>query len=354
MSEPAPAVPSRAARRRQRRRHRRRVFAAVVGVLAVVAAGSVVTVLIKRDGGEHRAAAHDPSLHPTSSVAASPLGAAFSDPSVVSDVLSAARTSVVTVDSYDYRTLADNVAAGLQVTTGNFHDAYQASMSGPVTVNAQQHKTTQTCAVQRVAITSLNAQNTQAGVLVYGLVTTTDTTSSDTRSSGAAPVSQQTQISLNVTLDLIGGSWLIGEMSDLGQQTASDSTPPGTGDLLAAVAAGKQGVHNLINYRRASFASDFARALAGLGTTAAAQQTLNKAALLAAMNGGNYDYVGTIVAVGVEDAGFGAVTLLVYGHREQQKDNGAQTALPDVRSEVAMTRVSGAWLIDQFTTVASG
>jgi hypothetical protein len=305
----------------------------------------VVAVVLLSGGSGRKPSAHQSSTGELSNVDDSGLSAAFTDPASVGAALAAARTAVVTVDSYDYRTLARNRAAGLAVTTGAFRASYDSSMSGAVTAQANQYKTVQVCSVQKTGLASLNDDATQADILVYGALTI----SRAAATAGTAP----TPVDLNVTMKLVDGAWLIAAMEDLGQQPGSQTPPPGTRSLVTAVGAGRQAVLDLINYRRTHFDSDFQRALDRLAPTAAAQQSANKSSILAAMNAGSFDLGGTVVEVAVEDAGFDSATLLVSGHRYRQSDTGVRTALGDLRAEVAMSRVDGKWLLSQFTTIGT-
>jgi hypothetical protein len=305
---------------------------------------AVLAIVLLRGGGEDKPSAHGSSTGQDGTVDSSGQSAAFTDPSRVGSALAAARIGVMTVDSYDYRKLDQDRSAGTAVTTGTFRNAYQSSMSGAVKLHATQYKTVQLCAVQKTGLASLNADATQADVLVYGQLAITETGSSST-----AP----TPVSLNVTMKLVGGEWLIADMADLGQQAGSQSPPPGTGALIAAVNAGRQAVLDLISYRRSDFDSDFQRALDGLSQSAAAEQSKNKSSILAAMKGGSFDFGGTVVEVAVEDAGFDSATLLVSGHRYQQADGGKRAPLADMRAEAAMTRIDGKWLLTQFSTIGT-
>jgi hypothetical protein len=314
-------------------------------VIAVLAAGAVVWTVRR---GDHTAAADagstsTPRPLPSDDVIGSSLGAAFTDPPTVATALLDARTAVQAVDSYDYRTFAQDRAAGRALTTGVFQAGYDESMSGTVQQHARQSHTVQSCTVQRTGIVAMDDDAQQAVVLVLAVLSVTDS---------AHPDAQRSPVSLNVTMQRVGTSWLIAAMTDAGQLVQSDVTVPGTPALLAAVTAGRKAVGDLINYRRASFAADFQRALSGLGPTAAAQQRDNQAAIHDGMTSGDYDLVGDVVEVAVEDAGFDAATLLVIGNRYQVSDDGNRTSLPALRAEVAMTRAGDSWLLAQFTTVS--
>lgn len=342
--------PSRSARRRSERHHQRRRRRLITGWVAAAAVIAVLVALatvwtVRR--GDHTAAA-DTGLTstagplPSDDVTGSSLGAAFTDPPTAATVLLDARTAVQGVDSYDYRTFARDRAAGHALTTGVFQAGYDESMSGSVQQHAQQNRTVQSCTVQRAGIVSMDSGAQQAVVLVLAVLSVSDS---------AHPDAQRSPVSLNVTMQRVGTSWLIAAMADAGQLVQSDVTAPGTPALLAAIGAGRKAAGNLINYRRASFAADFQRSLAGLGPTAAAQQRDNEASIKDGMTSGNYDLVGDVVEVAVEDAGFDAATLLVIGNRYQVSDDGNRTSLPALRAEVAMTRSGNVWLLAQFTQV---
>lgn len=348
MTEPA-GRPSRSARRRSERHHQRRRYRRLTGWIAaaaVIAVLATLAVVWTAHRNDHTAAADPGSAavgpQPSDEVTGSSLGAAFTDPPTVATVLLDARSGVQAVDSYDYRTFDRDRAAGHALTTGVFQSGYDQSMSGSVQQHARQNHTVQSCTVQRAGIVSMDAGAQQAVVLVLAVLSVTDSTHPD---------AQRSPVSLNVTMQRVGTSWLIAAMADAGQLVQSDATAPGTPDLLAAVTAGRKAVGNLINYRRASFAADFQRSLTGLGPTAATQQRDNEASIRDGMASGSYDLVGDVVEVAVEDAGFDAATLLVIGDRYQVSDDGNRTSLPALRAEVAMTRSGDAWLLAQFTQV---
>lgn len=340
----APRGPGRLALRRERRRRRRRLTGLVALALIVVAgAATAAGWALTRGSGPHAAAAsRTPTGPPTDDVTGDSLGAAFTDPPTAASVLLAARAGVQAVDSYDYRSFDHDLATGLAATTGVFRASYDSSMHGAVRRSAMRTHTVQSCVVQRTGLVTMDTGAQQAVVLVFAVLTVSDSTN---------PSAQQSPVSLNVTMQLVGGSWLIASMSDAGSLVASDAQVPGTPDLRAAVAAARTAAGNLINYRREDFAADFGRALSGLGSAAAQQQRQNETALRNEMTIGGYDLVGTVVEVAVEDAGFDAATLLVTGQRFEQNDSGNRTALPDLRAEVAMTRAGSRWLLAQFTTV---
>ncbi len=341
----APGRPGRLARRRESRRRRRRLAGLIATVLVVgLAAAGAVSWSLRHGHATPEAAGVTRGRGgvPTDNVTGQSPGAAFSEPATAATVMLAARAGVQAVDSYDYRSLGRDRATGLAATTGVFRANYDSSMRGAVGQSALRAHTVQSCVVQRTGLVTLDRATRQAVVLVFAVLTVTDS---------ANPTAQRSPVSLDATMQLVGGSWLIAAMSEAGSLVASDAPVPGTPDLRAAVSAARSEVGNLVNYRRAQFDSDFQRALDGLGPTAAEQQQQNRASIHTQMINGGYDLVGSVGEVAVEDAGFDAVTLLVAGPRFRQDDTGNRTALPDLRAEVAMARAGSRWLLVQLTWV---
>ena len=80
--------------------------------------------------------------------------------------------------SYDYRHLDDALSVGLSVTTGAYRTAYQQALTGPVADDARQHHVVQSFQELAAGIGEIDASGTQAKVLVFGLQTRTDDTTS--------------------------------------------------------------------------------------------------------------------------------------------------------------------------------
>ena len=365
IEKPAPR-PTRSARTTARRRRQRRFrIAAGAGLLLAGVLGALALALTGH-GSRHPAAGAGPSfgvdaistaaVQPTRStqtvatnaVPATPktgdgLGAVFTDPVTVALVQAAARTDVQTVDSYDYRHLDGALVAGSAVATGPFRDTYQRAMTTSVRAAASSAHTVQNCTVQRVGIVSLD-DSRGAQVLVYARLDVTDV------ESPTVPRSQP--VTLGVHLQPAGGAWLISDMSDVAAAAPAALVPPGSPDLVAATQTGATAALDILSYRRADFAADFARSWAALSGELAAQQRAQQQSILTTLSTGGYDVVSSISGAAVESAQVDLVTLLVAVHTTHVTSSGAQTAVPDTRFEATVTRsASGSWQVSSLVGV---
>jgi len=358
---------SRAAERAARRKRRRDNIRLIIAGFCVTA-GVLLFVSVKLDGDKSAAApaAHghpsSSSSHPaspsSSSAAVKPLPiystvgqtdrsgpAAFTDPDLVAAVMEAAKTGVQIINSYDYRDLNTAIASGLAVTTGQFQASYRSAMTQGVANAAPDAMTIQHCVVEKTGITSVSDDLSRASVLIFGRLRTTDITT------GTTP--RLTQITLGVTLDNVGGSWLISAVNDFSTTTAK-SQPPGTRALYDAAVAGAQEVVNLLSFSRATYDSDFGRALAGLTGPLLTEQQTQHDSIRSAMEAARSDYVGEIRCIGIESASADSVLMLVAATSSSVNDSGVRSVESLPKIEVGIARINGTWLVNQFQTVASG
>lgn len=270
--------------------------------------------------------------------------AEFSDPAVVTAVLAAAKSGVEAVDSYDYRALNQAIAAGLAATTGQFQASYRSAMTGTVASTAPTTHTVQTATVEKAGISSVSADMARASALVFGRLQTTDATT------GANP--RVTPITLGVTLDSVGGSWLISAVNDF-STTTGESQPPGTRALYDAAVAGAGEVVNLLTFSRADYDSDFGRALAGLTGPLLAEQQGQKSSILAQLTAAHSDYVGEIRCIGIESASGDSVIMLVAATSYAVDAAGQRSVQTLPKLEIGVTRINGVWLVNQFQAVGS-
>jgi hypothetical protein len=334
-----------------------------------VTAGVILFVSIQFRGDRSAAApaspAHSGSTSQSTSASTSPSSAApsiaqlpivaggagdgsgpaqFSNPDVVAGTTAAAKIGVEAIDSYDYHDLNAAITSGLLVTTGQFQTSYRAAMTGAVAATAPTTQTVQRCTVEKVGITSVSADLTRASVLIFGRLSTTDTTT------GTTP--RVTPVTLGVTLDNVGGSWLISAVNDF-STTTGQAQPPGTRALFDAAVAGAQEVVNLLSFSRANFDADFGRALAGLTGPLLAEQQGLRASTLATLNAGHEDYLGEIRCIGIESANGDSVIMLVAATSYSVGDDGTRSVQTLPKVEIGVTRINGAWLVNQFQAVAS-
>ncbi len=248
---------------------------------------------------------------------------------------------IQTVDSYDFRRLAANRAAGDAVSTGRFRTRYDASLRGLRTSAVKAH-TVQQAVVQKLAVTSLSGAT--AGVLAFGRLDITTTADPD----GATSV-----LASGVTLQRAGSTWRISDMTDLAEQGTFVATPPGNTALVEAVTAGAREVVDLLSYARASFDADFDRALDGLTGPLRTQQEQRRAGVEQSMNQTQTDYAGQVRSVGVESASGTSVLLLVCATGYSAQASSAQPVSGTERFEVGVQFVGGRWLVNSYVALPS-
>jgi hypothetical protein len=155
-----------------------------------------------------------------------------------------------------------------------------------------------------------------------------------------------------VTLDSVAGSWLISAVNDF-STGSGQAQPPGTRALFDAAAAGAQEVVNLLSFSRANYDSDFGRALAGLTGPLLAEQESQRAVTLSAMVVAHADYVGEIRCIGIETVTPDSVIMLVAATSYSVSDSGVRSVQGLPKVEIGVTRIHGAWLVNQFQSVAA-
>jgi hypothetical protein len=327
----------------------------VIALIIAAGVGAIAVIIVRHSGGEPSSAAATPSvaapptfgaslpIAPHSSPSGAAVGnAAFTEATAVATVLAAAKTAVQAVDSYDYRRLAANQAAGDALSTGDFRRRYDTSMTGDLATAADRDKTVQRATVEKTAIASLSGP--QATVLAFGRLDVTDTDH---------PAGTVTTITLGVTLQNESGTWRISGMNDLGSNGTFQAEPPGTPGLSAAVTAGAHEVVELLSYSRNNFAADFARALDGLTSTLRTSQAAKQGALEAAMATQKIDYAGAVRSIGIEDASGTSVLMLVCATGYRIDDDGKTAASGGLRFEIGVSYTRGRWLVSQYLPLAS-
>jgi Mce-associated membrane protein len=126
------------------------------------------------------------------------------------EVLAVAKTCAAAILSYDYRNLDAAEAAGKACTTGQLKSDYTKAMETTVKQLAPQSKTVQTLQIAKAGIESISPDGKQWVVLVYGQQAVTDAKTK----SGDAP--RLDLSSPEVTLDLVGGKWLVSNLGNPG------------------------------------------------------------------------------------------------------------------------------------------
>jgi hypothetical protein len=333
------------------------VTAVAILVLGVV--GAVLVVVLDRTGSTRTAANSAESVAAPPSFGASvPIStparagsaaatetsadAQLDDPTSAAEVLAAAQTAIETVDSYDYRHLARDRAAGNAVSTGGFRERYDAALRALATT-AGGTKTVQHAVVQKIALTALSSNT--AGVLAFGRLDIT---------TAADPAGSTRDLASGVTLHRTDGGWRISDTNDLVDHGDFVATPPGNAALVDAMTAGAHEVVNLLSYSRANFAADFDRAQAGVTGTLRAQQLAKRDSLFAAMTRSQSDFAGQVRAVGVESAsGTSALLLVLATGYEVSASTGTQPLSGTERFEVGVELVDGRWLVSEYLALPS-
>ncbi len=262
--------------------------------------------------------------------------AEFADAGATSALLSAATDAIQTVDSYDYRTLDKNRAAGDAVITGAFGSRYDAALRA-LSASARKAKTVQQAVVQKIAVTALSGDT--AGVLAFGRLDITNS---------ANPGGTSQPLDAGITLKRVGTAWKISDTTDLVNQGTFVAAPPGNAALLAAVTAGAHEVVNLLSYARATFDADFARAIDGLTGPLRTQQQQRRADLEQTMNQTQTDYAGEVRSVGVESASGSSVLLLVCATGYSVRVGAGNPMSGTERFEVGVQYVNGRWLVSEY------
>ncbi len=118
-------------------------------------------------------------------------------------VLSAAKSCMATMNTYDYRKLDQAETAGVACTTGALTGQYKSAFEKLIKPNAGTEKFTQTAQVNQAGIERVSSDGKQWVVLVFGQLSTTNS-----RTGSSTPT--LTPFSARVTMQDAGGKWLVG------------------------------------------------------------------------------------------------------------------------------------------------
>jgi hypothetical protein len=298
--------------------------AALVLVLAAV---STLVVLLLRSGGKQAAAGPGDAVN-----------AELAHPQLARSYVTTTGTSIQAVTSYDYRHLDDALGTGLQVTTGAYRQAYRAALTGASAAAAVRAHVVQTFDLLDVGIGAMAKDGGQATLLIFGI-----------EHSASTAGTQSNPVTLTATVRRIGDSFRISRL----RQDANAGLPPGTAALRRAAEAGREEIGNLLTFRRAEFAADERRAVAGAASTLRDLVGHRAAATRTALDRGHYDLSGAVTSVAVTSAAGDHVDLLVAATGERIAADGTRTVVTDGRYEVAVARVDGGWLVEQVTPVGT-
>lgn len=308
----------------------------VAGLVLAVGCGAAAWALWPSSGSSGKPAIPTPS--PTT-IAGS--GAQLADPSTAMAFLAGASAAIPAVTSYDYRNLAAALSGGLAVTTGGYQKTFQAAMTGSLATTAQQHHVVQSFSVLNVGIGAMDADGSQAQVLVFGQQEVTDDT---TKGQPRAAV-----VTLCASMQRIGNRYLISNLTPDGDPGLAS----GTHDLQVAETAGAAELANLLTYRRASFDSDLQRALAGATGPLRGVVTSQAAAARQAMTRGKYDLSGAVSAIAVSSASGDSVQLLVAATSNRIGDAAGAIQTATARYQLTVLRSGGSWLVSQAQSIGA-
>lgn len=125
--------------------------------------------------------------------------------SAATDARTAAEQSIVTLLSYDYRTVGNEVAQRQDLTTGQFHDEYGSLIKDVVAPSSQQQQTvTQTTVANSAPTADVSAS--RVSVLLFLNQTTTVSGKADPTFSGSR---------VRVGMNLVDDRWLVADVTPI-------------------------------------------------------------------------------------------------------------------------------------------
>ena len=119
-------------------------------------------------------------------------------------VLAAANTCIAAINTYDYRSLDQAESRGLACTTGKLTGQYRDTMEKVIKPQAATVRFTQTAQVNNGAVESISPNGKQWVILIFGQL-------SSTNSSTGATSPKLDVFSVRVTMDRVGGHWLVSD-----------------------------------------------------------------------------------------------------------------------------------------------
>jgi hypothetical protein len=324
------------AERIARRLRLRRALEVVAAALAIVVVISLVLALTSGGGTRPRRGAASSTGVPA------PTGASLRDPYAVSTFLGSAASDIAAISTYDYRHLDDALGAGLAVTTGQFRQQYQLSLTGDLARTATAEHVVHTFEVLDIGIGAMNPAGTAAKVLVFGRERITD--------DSTGPEGQVNPITLCATIQRVGSRYLVSNLV----QDVDPGLPPAGPGLPEAVAAAKAEVANTLTYTRSDFPTDLQRALDGATSPLREQLQSTAAGTRTAMVDGHYDTTGTVTATAVVRSDADTATLMIAADEIRTVDGAAQPADVQHRYEVTVTQTETGWAVSRIVSVDGG
>lgn len=272
-------------------------------------------------------------------------GACFTDPAGVSALLSAATADITATNSYDYRHLGHALAAGLAASSGPYQDRYRHALTTVIAPAAGRLHAAQQATVSSAGVENLDSGAHTATVFAAGtLHITADNT---------GPGGRTDPFQVEVTMTQTAGKWLISNLTPItgGATGTAPADPPGSPALTEAKLAGDQEVANLGTYTRATFDSDFRRALAGTTGGVRADLLQRRAALRQAIARSGTDEKTYVAHSSVVSADGDRVMLLASVTTTHGP--GATVSASPTAAVVTVMDVDGKWLISDVQTVGT-
>ena len=324
------------AERTARRLRLRRVLEVLAAALAIVVVVSLVLALTSGGGAKPRRGAAGASGVP------SPSGASLLDPTTASTFLGSAASDIAAITTYDYRHLDDALSAGLAVTTGQFRQQYQLSLTGDLARTAATEHVVHTFEVLDIGIGAFNAAGTEAKVLVFGRERIVD--------DHTGPDGEVDPITLCATIQQLGNRYLVSNLV----QDADPGLPPAAPGLAQAVAAARTEVTNSLSYSRSDFTTDLQRSLDGAISPLREQLQSSAPATRTAMSAGKYDTTATVTATAVVRSDTDTATLMIAADETRTVDGGAPPTVIQHRYEVTVTQTETGWAVSRIVSVDGG
>lgn len=305
--------------------------AAVVGLLAVLATAACSGSDTIAGVGTHAGASGSTSAVPAS-------GARFLDPTEAATIRADIQHAVEVTSTYDYRTLARSRAAGLAVSTGAFRAKFLKTYQTVLEKQASAVRIVQTATVLEAGLGPATA--TSATVLLIGQLAVTNKT---------VPKGRIDPFTVTAQAQKVSGHWLL---ADLRVDGTISGHPPGTPQLSTALATARSTTADVLSFRRATFAADYARALAQTTGPLRADILGRRAKTLRAMLSGGFDLAAVVRAAAVASAS-GATAVVLVTLDAYRVTKGRRSASMPQQLKVTVVSGGGKWLVSDLTAVGT-
>jgi len=122
------------------------------------------------------------------------------------EVLVPAKSAAARILSYDYRHIQQDATQGAAVLTGDFRIQYETVMRQQIVPQAPKQRAVVQAEVLSAGVSGMNADGTQAVVLVFANQTVSNTATNQPRVD---------QVRVRLTLDRVSGRWLVSKVDAL-------------------------------------------------------------------------------------------------------------------------------------------